>query len=136
MLLVALIWSVTPVLDKVGSQMTNVMGHTAFVALGIAVAFFVGRSALDRSPLPILRELGTVPLLLIGAAFVNVLAMVFQLSAYHFIDVAYVETVKRAVGVIASVAIGTLYFGEGDPARRLLAAAVMAAGVAMVILSG
>lgn len=132
---VALIWSITPILDKVGSEDVGVIGHSGFVAAGIFGLLALGRSVKDGGPGELFSELKKRPALLVGAAFVNVLAMVFQLSAYVFVDVAYVETLKRAVGVIASVVVGMTVFGELDGRRRLVVAIVMAIGVALVILS-
>lgn len=136
MLGVAALWSVTPAFDKVGSEMTNVMGHTALVAAGLFVAFYLLRLVTDRDPLAMVREFGRAPKLLLLGAALNVLAMVFQLSAYHWVDVAYVETLKRAIGVVASILVGWLWFGESDIRRRLLGATVMAVGVGVVLVLG
>ncbi len=132
---VALIWSITPILDKVGSQQAGVVGHSAFVAAGIFALIAVARAIRDRGARRLVGELSTKPALLLAAAFFNVLGMVFQLSAYEFMDVAYVETFKRAIGVLTAVIVGTAVFGEGDATRRLVAAAVMAVGVTLVILA-
>jgi drug/metabolite transporter (DMT)-like permease len=136
MLGVAGLWSVTPVFDKVAVGMTNVMGHAALVAAGLFLAFYLIRLARDREPLAMLREFGRAPRLLLFGALVNVLAMVFQLGAYHWMDVAYVETLKRAIGVVSSVMVGWWLYDESDIGRRLLGALVMAVGVVVVVLLG
>jgi drug/metabolite transporter (DMT)-like permease len=136
MLGVAALWSITPVFDKVGAEMTNVMGHTALVAAGLFVAFYLLRLVRDRDPLAMIGEFGRAPKLLFLGAVVNVFAMVFQLGAYHWMDVAYMETLKRAIGVIASILVGWWWFEEADVKRRLLGAVVMAIGVGVVLLLG
>lgn len=136
MLLVAAIWSITPVLDKIGSLQTNVMGHTAFLAAGIFAVFFGYHAIVDRSAWKILSRFRVQPALLAFGGFMTVVAMVSQISAYHYMDLAYVETIKRAIGMIAAIVIGWLWFDEADFGRRLFAALVMAAGVAMVLVGG
>ena len=63
-------------------------------------------------------------------------AMVLQLTSYAYIDVAYVETIKRAVGVCAAIMVGYLVFGEEDLWRRMLGALIMSVGVALILFAG
>ena len=60
-------------------------------------------------------------------------AVLFQFYAYRHLLVAYVETIKRS-GILPSVVIGALYFGEGGLSRRLPAAAAMTLGVSLIVL--
>lgn len=136
MLIVALIWSITPVLDKTASDLTSPIFHTMFLAAGVGVIFFLYRSVKDGSAGPLLREFRAVPWLLAIATLFAVGAMVLQLTSYAMFDVAYVETVKRAVGVIAAIAAGYFFFGERDLTRRLIGALVMTAGVALILIAG
>lgn len=61
--------------------------------------------------------------------------LLFQLFAFRFLFVAYVDAVKRAGGNLLAVLLGLLWFGEREPGWRLLAAALMSGGVAMILLS-
>ena len=136
MLLVAATWSVTPVLDKIAADRSNVMGHIALLAFALFLAFWVIGAVRDRDGTTMLKEFRAVPLLLVLSGAVTVTAMVLQLWAYHYMDVAYVETMKRAIGVVASILVGWRLFGEGELKRRLLAAVVMSLGVALVLIGG
>jgi drug/metabolite transporter (DMT)-like permease len=135
MLVVAVVWSVTPILDKRASDLTSPIWHTLFLALGIGVAFTVWHVANDRAK-TLWRGFKIMPLLLLAVGAGLVGAMVLQLGSYAYVEIAYVETLKRAVGVIAAMAAGYFLFHEKDIARRFLGAAVMVVGVAMVLFGG
>lgn len=136
MIAVAGLWSLTPALDKVAVDRSSVLFHMTMLATGIFAAFWVLRAVGDRSTTTMLREMRAAPWLLALTGVLTVFALVLQLWAYAFIDVAYVETVKRALGVLAAVLVGWRVFGEGDLRRRLVAAAVIAVGVAAIVLGG
>ena len=65
---------------------------------------------------------------------VMLLSFALQLAAYTHWEVAYVESVKRAIGLICSVAFGAFIFHEEDPASRLPAVLTMGVGSTCVIL--
>ena len=65
---------------------------------------------------------------------VMLLSFALQLAAYTQWEVAYVESIKRAIGLICSVAFGAFIFHEGDPLSRLPAVLTMGIGSTCVIL--
>jgi drug/metabolite transporter (DMT)-like permease len=136
MLIVALLWSITPVLDKQASDLTHPLWHTMFLAGMVGMLFLLARVATERGISSLWKEFKTTPKWLLAAAMFSVGAMTFQLASYAYIDVAYVETVKRALGVTSAIAAGYFLFGERDIARRLVGAVVMCVGVAMILLGG
>lgn len=136
MLIVAGLWSFTPILDKAASHRTSPMWHTLMLATGVAVLFLAARGWRDAGVSKLWEELKRAPFWLAACGFLDVFAMAMQLGAYEYIEVAYVETIKRAVGVVSAIVAGYVLFGEEDIPRRLLGAAVMTAGVAMVLLGG
>ncbi len=136
MLFVALIWGITPILDKTTSEITSPMWQTMILAAGVGVVFVVFRRVKDGRFAPLFEEFRAIPgWLLLGGSFA-VGAMVLQLTSYAFIDVAYVETIKRAVGVTAAIAAGYFFFGERDIWRRLVGALVMTIGVGLILFAG
>lgn len=136
MIIVALIWSITPILDKTAADMTNPIWHTMVLAGGVGIIFATSRRIGDGSFAPLWKEFCAIPRWLAIAGLLAVGAMAVQLTSYAFIDVAYVETVKRAVGVTAAIAAGYFFFGERDIWRRLLGALVMSVGVALILFAG
>lgn len=136
MLVVALLWGITPALDKTATDLTNPLWHTAFLAASVGVIFVAVAWGRDKSLAPLIAEFRAIPKLLCLAGLFAVGAMLLQLSSYAYIDVAYVETIKRGVGVIGAIAAGYFLFGERDIGRRLLGALVMVIGVAMILMAG
>lgn len=136
MLLVSLLWSFTPILDKKSSGMTSPMWHTMFLAAGIGTTFMVGRLIKDRGPKKLLAEVSTIPLFVALSAMFAIGAMTFQLASYDYIDVAYMETIKRALGVFGSIMAGYFLFGERNITRRLVSAGIMCIGVAFILMAG
>ncbi len=136
MVIVAMLWSITPMFDKDAARLTNPVWHTTMLNTGLFLAYLL-ILMVRREPLrEVVRELRVIPgwVILSGAA--SAFAMTAQLAAYKFVEIAYVETLKRAVGVLAAMGIGYFVFHEGDIRRRLVGAVVMLAGVAMILLGG
>lgn len=136
MVFVALCWSITPILDREASMQTSPLWHTGFLALGIGVSLMVYLIARGRTA-KLVADLKIIPVIGLLASFLLLAAMTLQLSAYNEgVQIAYVETFKRAGGVTSAMLAGYLLFGEKDIARRFIGAAVMVIGVAMVLFSG
>jgi drug/metabolite transporter (DMT)-like permease len=135
MIVVALIWGTTSSLDKVaiahgseallgfwlsaGSALCLVCLRALFPRLGDVSA----TESRDRAPTRAWSE----PLLY-GAAVISAVAVLCQFWAYRELMVAYVETIKRAGGLLSALA-GTMFFGETGSWFRLPAAALMVIGV-------
>jgi drug/metabolite transporter (DMT)-like permease len=134
-LIVAVLWSITPVLDKTAADLTSPMWHTLALAAGTGAGFLVWL-LVRRSTEKMWEEFKIMPLFLLVGGFLLVAALVLQFASYAYIEIAYVETLKRALGVIGAMVAGYFVFGEKDIARRFLGAAVMVAGVALVMFGG
>ena len=132
MLGVALLWSATATLDLGAVQSASPLGHAAAMTLGMAGVFGVymgGRrelGALQRSARGAWRWLLPGGILVVGAYGI-------QLISYGHLDVAYMETIKRAVGVLGAIAAGAWLLGEDVGWERLVGALVMVAGVVMIV---
>lgn len=133
MLGVALIWSITPLLDKRAAELTNPFWHTMFMATGVGLLLVIYHRLRQGSLQPLWNQFRAAPLWLAMGSLFAVGAMGLQLTSYAFIDIAYVETIKRAIGVIAAIAAGYFFFGERNIRRRLLGAALMCIGVALIM---
>ncbi len=131
---VALLWSVTAVLDKVAIQHAPVPVHAALqvgvsgVALG---AFLLARGRLrEVLPPPGDRLAALAAVSFFGAA------LGVQLLAVGVAPVSLVETVKRAVGLVSAVLVGRLVFGEPLSAVRLVGVGMMGVGAVAVLQGG
>ena len=136
MLIVSVLWSITPAIDKAASMRTSFLWHTWMISVGVAVFFVIYRIIKDTGAVELWREMKIHPAWLALSGFFAVGAMTLQLAAYDYVAMAYVETVKRAIGVTSAMLAGWFFFGEEDIARRLLGAVVMVVGVALVVSGG
>jgi drug/metabolite transporter (DMT)-like permease len=129
MLLVALLWSVSAVYDKVATVASSPSFYSAFFAAAFGVlyapALVVGlrKKPVDRAMVP--------RLFLIG--FVCAVMVLSQFAAVRLTLASYVIAVKRS-GMLLSVVLGRFVFGERSLAVRLLGAALMIAGVVTLSL--
>jgi drug/metabolite transporter (DMT)-like permease len=132
MLIVALIWSVTSTVDKIGVQNSSPLMWAASLFGFIGTALLPlgvqrwrrrdrSRSSLSR------REVLTLG----SAGIINAIGVGLQMVALTMAPVAQVIAVKRMSALI-TVVLGHLLFQEQGIQERLLGAAVMVAGVAVI----
>ncbi|MCK4836202.1 MAG: EamA family transporter [Candidatus Aminicenantes bacterium] len=131
MLVVALIWSITSNIDKIGVTHSSVVFWVT--AINVVSAIFLFPVALYRTLNTgaglYLKNLKT--LLVVG--FIAALRSMFQITAITLTLVAYVISVKRT-SVIFGIFFGYLIFREKGFRERLLGAVVMVAGVFLITL--
>ena len=131
MLLVALIWSVAANMDKIGVTATSpcfwAVCVQSFISLGLSVVLFFNRASLRG-------RLGKSMKMLLLIGFFTGAGFVFQMTAIKMGLVPYVIAIKRT-SIIMGVLIGGLYFMEKDLKTRVMAVAVMLAGVFLIAVS-
>lgn len=128
----AFAWSLTLPLDKLAAQEAGAPLHGAVLNAGVAAGLLA--VLLARRELASLAAVRRVPGLFLLAVGMSALALALQLVALRFVLVAWVETTKRCVGNLSAVLVGRALFGEPVTARKLLAVALMAAGVSLLFL--
>jgi drug/metabolite transporter (DMT)-like permease len=127
----ALLWSLTPPLDKMAVERAGAPLHGMVLSGGVALAVF-GVLAFQGG----LGELGgvrRVPGLLALALVVSTAALGLQLLAMPMIFVGTIETLKRGIGSCMALVYGRLFFREVVTPSKILAVVLMAAGVAMIL---
>jgi drug/metabolite transporter (DMT)-like permease len=132
MLAVALLFSVTSALGKVGLLHSSAAffgpAYVAALAAGLVVVALARGQA--RELLSQLRPNRWFVAIGAGVAAMTVL----HFAAIGMAKVAYVVAVKRS-SLLASVVVGRVFFGERGLRRRLPGAALMLAGVALLALA-
>lgn len=128
MLLVALIWSVTANIDKIGVQNSSPVFWSLAINLFIAGALLPFVLRKKKGPASIGALKGLLPL---GAA--GALTTLCQMAAISLTLVPYVIAVKRT-STIMSIFWGWLLFAEKGIRERLGGASLMFAGVLLIIL--
>lgn len=130
MLLVALIWSITANVDKIGLQHSSPMFYgfalNAFLAIGL---FPLALRRMRGNRLALQANFGN--LLAIGAC--GGLTIACQMYALSLAIVPYVIAIKRTSSIM-SVLWGALLFREAGLRERLTGTVVMVAGVALIVL--
>ncbi|MEM1177505.1 MAG: DMT family transporter [Acidobacteriota bacterium] len=137
MALVALLWSVTPNLDKLALGHATASVHALILITGCALGLAVlsaaqGRWSEVKELFRSRSALGLLAISVTAAAF----AVGVQFLAYEHVAVGFVETVKRGIGAALALFAGRVLFQEHIGIGRLMAAAVMIAGVAAVMFGG
>jgi drug/metabolite transporter (DMT)-like permease len=132
MVVVALLWSLTMPLDKMAVSAAGPAFHGVVLNVGVALVLIVLAAFGGR-----LREFGDLrhrPGLLLFGVLVSVAALALQLMAIRVVWVGFVETMKRGLGSFLALIWGRLIFDEPLEPRRFVAVALMAAGVALILL--
>jgi len=132
MTLVAFLWSLAAPLDKLAVQASSPAFHGLIanfgVGLGVLLLMIVGRRVgeIARGA----KRWGLLALSIV-AGFV---ALACFLEAIQRMPIGLAETLKRAVGSFAALGSGALFFGEQVGWRHATSVALMAIGVAMLLL--
>ena len=134
MLGVACLWSVSVAFDKRALAHSSPIAHTAVLA--VTGALILNHVRQRRSDAVLLERLRPVGGLLMVTTLVITAALIAQLWSYHYVPVAYVEAIKRSLGMVGAVAVGWWFFNEGSMGRRLAAVGTMAGGVCLILLTG
>lgn len=132
MAVVAFLWSLSPLLDKIAIGRSSTSFHAFVLSGGVTVGLFL--VLLARGRLGEVRQAGRRPGLLIVAFLVSAAALALQLIAIRMVLVSIVETVKRGLGNVAAAGLGRWVFGERVGWWQWAAVAVMAGGVALILL--
>jgi drug/metabolite transporter (DMT)-like permease len=130
--LVAVGWASTVALDKLA------LGHTSAPVHGTAMALAIGLSTAAwlgvHGRAAELWGVRAIAGRLAGAVTLATVAFGLQLVAVQLVLVATLESVKRAIGIAASVVLGRLLFSEHPSRGQILAVVVMTVGAVMVLV--
>lgn len=132
MILVALLWSLTVPLDKMAAERSSGPFHGMILCTGVAAGVFL--VLLFQRRLGELADARGVLGVLALALIISTLALGLQLLAIQKILVGFVETLKRGIGNVMAVILGSALFGEEITLRKVLAVGLMAAGVALILV--
>jgi transporter family protein len=133
-IIVALIWSLTPVLDKECMKYSDIYLHGFIQSLGMLLFFpliFIKQINLKSLSLNIETKVSFFILALVVVGF---LATFFQLYTLNHIFVAELEALKRAIGIILSLIFGHYIFKERITIIKVLAVFIIVFGVINIVI--
>lgn len=128
MLLVALIWSVTANIDKLGVRSSSPLAWAVAVDLVITLGLLPFLRGGGREGIPLPRSA------LLATGLAGGLTLACQMAAINLAQVPYVIAIKRS-STLLSVLWGRWLFAEPKLGPRLLAVLVMLAGVWLILLA-
>lgn len=138
MIVVALLWSLTPITDKICLRFTSPSWHAALQSVGIVflLLFYRLRNASFGIGILSLWQQGTTNRRLIFiAGTCACAALFFQLQAIREYEVALFEALKRSVGLLCAIAGGFFFFQEAITTRKIIGALGLGLGIAFVLLA-
>lgn len=132
MLVVALLWSVSGVVDKVAvtSASTPFYGAVLTGAVGLGLLPLLSRKG--EGPREALRPGARGAMVIQGLLFGTM--FILQMEALQRTLATYVLTIKRS-GALVGVALGALFFEEPELGRRTAGTVVLLAGMALIAFS-
>ena len=134
MIAVAVLWALSTALDKRALPHASPASHAFLLSTGSATILMSW--ILSQGRQGELRQVVTAPKgLLAGLIGLAVAALALQMVALQWLWVAVVETLKRAFGVVGSVLLGRLIFGEPITSRKVAAMGLMVAGTTLLALA-
>jgi drug/metabolite transporter (DMT)-like permease len=135
MMLVALLWSCTSVLDQTAVSLGAGAWYAPLVTAAVALLLLLWTllRGQGRSFLQALRPLAAFPLLVGTAVVIGAAALAVQIEAFRWAPIGFIEVVKRGIGMASAVLLGWFLFGEPLNRWKGLAVLLLTLGVALVV---
>ena len=133
-IIVALIWSLTPVLDKECMKYTDIYLHGFIQSLGMLLFFpIIFIKQINLKSLSLHKEI-RVNFFILALVVIGFLSTFFQLFTLNHIFVAELEALKRSIGIILSLIFGHYIFKEKINLIKVLAVFIIVLGVINIII--
>jgi len=133
-IIVALIWSLTPVLDKECMRYSDIYLHGFIQSLGMVLFFpIIFIKQINLKTLSLHKKI-KVNFIILALVVLGFLSTFFQLFTLNHIFVAELEALKRSIGIILSLIFGHYIFKEKINLIKILAAFIIILGVVNIIV--
>ena len=129
MIVVSLIWSLTPVLDKLCLEHSSINIHGLIQSFGLMILLIF---LLKKEKYEFLSLKRNWRLILI-TILTGIIATVLQFYAILFNYVPIMETIKRSIGQLSSVLFGKLFFEEKITKPKILGVFILSVGVYYIL---
>ncbi len=130
MLIVAFLWSLTPILDKICLEYSSINIH------GLIQSFFTAVVLLffSKSEWKVFKKLKNKNYSLIFLTiFIGSIATILQFYAILTNFVPIMESIKRAIGQFSAIFFGKLFFNENITKQKVLGVLIISTGVNLLI---
>ena len=130
MILVSLIWSLTPILDKICFKYSSMNIHGFIQSFGILIVLVMINKESFFDDLQSIRDSFFIICI---TMLVGTIATIFQFFAISLTFVSIMESIKRSVGQVLSVIFGTIYFKEKITYQKILGVIILSLGVFVIL---
>ena len=131
-LIVALIWSLTPVLDKECLKHTDLYFHGFLQASGMIIVFPLVLLGREHDITDLIKK-PCFDFILYLVVILGFLTAFLQLTALQLVFVAELESLKRGIGIILSLVFGHFIFKEEVNLKKILSVLIIICGVNFII---
>jgi uncharacterized membrane protein len=130
MIIVSIIWSLTPVLDKLCLKNSSINIHGLIQSFGmvIALAFLLKKNS--KAEIRSIKKNWQIILLTIS---MGTIATILQFYAILSSYVPIMESIKRSVGQLSSVFLGKLFFNEEVTKPKVMGVIILSIGVYFIV---
>ena len=129
MIIVSIIWSLTPVLDKLCLEHSSVNFHGLIQSLGMII-LLIFLSKKDKVQTVNTKKNWRLILLTV---FVGSTATILQFYAILTNYVPIMESIKRSVGQVSSVFLGKIFFNEKINKPKVIGVIILSVGVYFIV---
>ena len=129
MIIVSIIWSLTPVLDKLCLEHSSINFHGFIQSLGMIILLIF---LFKKDKVQTLNTKKNWRLILL-TVFVGSTATIFQFYAILTNYVPIMESIKRSVGQFSSVFLGKIFFNEEINKPKVMGVIVLSVGVYFIV---
>ena len=129
MIVVSLIWSLTPVLDKLCLEHSSINIHGLIQSFGLVILLIFLLKKEKYEFLSLKKNWG----LILITILTGIIATVLQFYAILFNYVPIMETIKRSIGQLSSVLFGKLFFKEEITKPKILGVLILSVGVYYIL---
>ena len=129
MIIVSLIWSLTPVLDKLCLQESSINIHGLIQSLGLVILLTFLLKKQKHQIFSLKKNWG----LILITIFTGIIATILQFYAILFNYVPIMEAIKRSIGQLSSVFFGKIFFKEKITKPKILGVLILSFGVCYIL---
>ena len=129
MITVSIIWSLTPVLDKLCLEHSSINLHGFIQSLGMIILLVFLFKKNKVQTINAKKNWGLILL----TVFIGSTATIFQFYAILTNYVPIMESIKRSVGQFSSVFLGKIFFNEEINKPKVMGVIVLSVGVYFIV---
>ena len=130
MVMVSIIWSLTPVLDKLCLKNSSINIHGLIQSLGMVILLIFLVKKNGKTKIGVTKKNWQIIFLTVS---VGTAATILQFYAILSNYVPIMESIKRSIGQFSSVFLGKLFFNEKITSPKILGVIILSIGVYFIV---